>query len=119
MAASLHLDIVAELTSAATSGPTAADVSAHFADLASRDFSEYDALVVIIGSHGCNDAIYGWPDPAANAQKLSGPVPLHDLISRFQPPPPGHEWTRAAQTLLGKPKCFVVDACRILGEGEH
>lgn len=118
-AALLHLDIVAELASAATSGPTAAEISAHFAELASRDFSEYDALVVIIASHGCNDAIYGWPDPAANAQKLSGPVPLHDLISQFQPPPPGHEWTRAAQTLLGKPKCFVIDACRVLGEGEH
>ena len=50
MAALLHLDIVAELASAATSGPTAAEISAHFAELASRDFSEYDALVVATGA---------------------------------------------------------------------
>ena len=115
----LNLDIIKELTATKPWGPKASDIAREFGELSHQDLSAYDALVVIIATHGSDGAIYGWPeqlaDGRAGSASLSGPVNLQEVvIAPFQPPGQGGEWSLAAQTLLGKPKVFIIDACRSL-----
>ena len=95
-----------------TSGdkPTAEHIRQFVKELSEHDFSENDALMMVIGSHGHEGHIWAWPNPGED--KKSGPVALRDeIFSLFQPPLHG-TGTKASQTLVGKPKLFLIDACR-------
>ncbi len=63
MCSTLHLDVVADVTAVpplATWGPTAYEITNQFAALAEVDFSNFDALIVIIGAHGVDGSIYSY-----------------------------------------------------------
>ena len=96
-----------------TSGekPTADDIRKFVRELSEHDFSkDHDALMMVIGSHGHEGHIWAWPNPGEDIK--SGPVALRDeIFSLFQPPLLG-TGTKASQTLVGKPKVFLIDACR-------
>ena len=95
-----------------TSGgkPTAEHIRQFVKELSEHDFSENDALMMVIGSHGHEGGIWAWPNPGED--KKSGPVALRDeIFSPFQSPLHG-TGTKASQTLVGKPKLFLIDACR-------
>ena len=90
--------------------PTADDVRSFVRGIAERDFSEHDALLMVIGSHGREGHIWAWPNPGED--RKSGPVALRDeIFALFQSPLYG-EASTACRTLGGKPKLFLVDACR-------
>ena len=94
--------------------PTVVDIEQKISDLASTwkwDDDYFDALIVIIAAHGTLDRITGWPLPGEN--KKSGPLDLADKIFRhFQLTIQGQSSTRASEALKGKPKVFIMDACR-------
>ena len=95
-----------------TSGekPTADDIRKFVRELSEHDFSKNDALMMVIGSHGHEGGIWAWPN--LGEDEKSGPVALRDeIFSLFQPPLLG-TGTKASQTLVGKPKVFLIDACR-------
>ena len=97
-------------SSSAVGKPTANDIRQLLRRLSERDFSENDALMMVIGSHGYEGHIRAWPNPGED--KTSGPVALRDeIFSLFQPPLHG-TGTKASETLVGKPKIFLIDACR-------
>lgn len=99
-------------------GPSASDIVNLFEHLKQRDFTEFDALVVFIATHGADGILYGWPERGTwpTTSSLSGPISIQEaVLAPFQPPPPGSsDWSRAARTLVGKPKLFIIDACREL-----
>ena len=65
------------------SGPTADDIRALFEQLEGTDFTEFDALLVVIASHGEEGGVFGWPMP--NKGKLSGPISLREhVFTKFQ-----------------------------------
>ena len=98
-------------SSSAVGKPTANDIRQLVRRLSERDFSENDALMMVIGSHGYEGHIRAWPN--AGEDKTSGPVALRDeIFSLFQPALHG-TGTKASQTLVGKPKIFIIDACRL------
>lgn len=90
--------------------PTADDVRNFVKDVAQRDFSKYDGLMMVIASHGHEGHIWAWPNPSED--KKSGPVALRDEIYSLFCQPPVGPGTLASKTLVGKPKVFLVDACR-------
>ena len=94
--------------------PTVVDIEQNISDLASTwkwDDDCFDALIVIIAAHGTLDRITGWPLPGENEK--SGPLDLADKVFRhFQLPIQGQSSTRASEALKGKPKVFIMDACR-------
>ena len=97
-------------SSSAVGKPTANDIHQLVRRLSERDFSENDALMMVIGSHGYEGHIRAWPN--AGEDETSGPVALRDeIFSLFQPALHG-TGTKASQTLVGKPKIFLIDACR-------
>jgi len=85
--------------------PTAAALRARLAKCRDFDFSDYDALVVVIGSHG----------DAASLKLVGGAVARREIYSSFECPMQNstNVWPTAADTLLGKPKVFLDDSCRI------
>lgn len=94
--------------------PTAENIRTFIDELAAKDYSEHDALMVIIAAHGEEGRIKGWPNPGDTA--LSGPIHLREAIfSKFQPVGQSSTTTttRASRTLAFKPKIFLVDACRV------
>ena len=89
--------------------PTANDIRQLVRRLSDHDFSDYDALMMIIVSRGHEGHIWAWPNP--DEDQKSGPVALRDeIFSLFQPPLHG-TGTKASKTLVGKPKIFLIDAC--------
>ena len=90
--------------------PRADDILDFVRGLAVRDLSEFDALLMVIASHGREGQITAWPNPGED--QSSGPVKLRDdIFALFQPPLDG-SGTVASRSLVGKPKLFLVDACR-------
>ena len=90
--------------------PNADDVRNFVKGIAQLDFSGYDGLMMVIASHGDEGRIFAWPNPKED--KKSGPVYLRDEIySLFRQPPAGGG-TPASKSLIGKPKVFLIEACR-------
>lgn len=74
---------------------TAEKMKAVFKQVAARCTTKYDALVVILLSHGTESGIYG-------TDGLE--VDLNDILSYFD--------NKKCKQMLGKPKVFIVQACR-------
>lgn len=74
---------------------TAEKMKAVFKQVAARCTAKYDALVVILLSHGTESGIYG-------TDGLE--VDLNDILSYFD--------NKKCKQMLGKPKVFIVQACR-------
>ena len=99
-------------------GPTAQELREFVDRLAQMDFSEYDAFWLVVASHGHEGSLDLWPDP--DHPSLPRSISLRDdVFTKFQVAQQGQllmayvpEGTPAAKTLVGKPKLFVVDACR-------
>ena len=100
--------------------PTVADVEQQITELTSSSWKwpddHFDALIVVLASHGNLDRFYAWPLP--DQDRKSGPLDMADKIfSRFQLPVRDESATRASEALRGKPKIFIVDACRGIDTG--
>ena len=102
--------VVGELGMNDDEKPTADDVRNFVKDISQRDFNEYDGLMIVIASHGHEGHIWAWPNPSEDQK--SGPVSLRDEIYSLFCQPPVGPGTLASKTLVGKPKVFLVDACR-------
>ena len=98
--------------------PTAAAIRSFVDKLANTDFTSYDALLFVIASHGREGQLFGWPDVREDGQlesAPSGPIDLREeVFDQFcVKAQHGQEHsTTASRTLVGKPKVFLVDACR-------
>jgi len=93
--------------------PTADAIRKLFDEVAEMNFDDYDALMVVIASHGHEGAVMAWPEDGKD--EMSGPVELReDVFRKFQLPQHSRATvpTNASRTLAGKPKIFLVDACR-------
>ena len=82
--------------------PNADEVRNFVKGIAEFNFSDHDGLVMVIASHGHEGHIWAWPNESEDTKK-SGPVALRDEI--YSP-------IRANETLIGKPKVFLIEACR-------
>lgn len=102
----------------APSKPTAADIIEMFDSLAATDFTSYDALLVILMSHGLEGKMTAWPSFGFPLGQNSIPTKLdlrRDVYSKFQLPAPDSTAglpTKASETLMGKPKIFITEMCR-------
>ncbi|XP_019733387.1 caspase-8 isoform X2 [Hippocampus comes] len=74
---------------------TAAEIRRELKDIATRNFSEDDALVVCVLSHGAKGCVHGTDGETVSLQELTQP-----FTSGFVP------------TLAGKPKLFFIQACQ-------
>ena len=64
-------------------------------DIAGMDHNDYDCLIVAILTHGdYGDVLYG----------TSGAITLQEVIETFS--------SKRCPTLIGKPKIFIIQACR-------
>eukprot|EP00966_Prymnesium_polylepis_P153688 3548882-Prymnesium_polylepis.2 len=117
-------EVVASLGLDSERGPTATEILVLMGRLENMDFSEYDALLIVIAAHGRLGAIRGYAEPNATCRWIDL---RDDIFRRFQlsqqadvdgPPVPPIN-TVAARTLAGKPKLFVIDAQRGDGVGMH
>ena len=109
---------IGELGLGAPAGPTADEVRSFIDNLSQRSFEEYDAFLLVIAAHGREGSIVAWPNPGETV-KSGPPIQLQEEVFRsFQlaAAVPGSsgmaDSTAAARTLVGKPKLFLVDACR-------
>ena len=94
-------------------GPLASDVRELIGRIATNDFGEIDALMVVIAAHGQQGQVYAWPERDGSSE----PIELRDILKKFQlvkqdPALVPAVNTVAAKTLAGKPKLFIIDACR-------
>ena len=108
-----HFEIVKSLN--APSKPTATDVVKMFDDLAATDFSKYDALLVVLMSHGREGEMTAWPTVEVPTARTNVNL-RRDVYSKFQLPAPDAAAglpTKASETLQGKPKIFIVEMCRV------
>nr|AMA01983.1 caspase 8 [Hippocampus abdominalis] len=74
---------------------TAEEIRRQLNNIATRNFSEEDALVVCVLSHGDNGCVHGSDGEAVSLQELTQP-----FTSGFAP------------TLAGKPKLYFIQACQ-------
>ena len=102
----------------APSKPTARDIVEMFDSLAATDFTNYDALLVILMSHGQEGKMTAWPSFGFPLGQNSIRTTLdlrRDVYSKFQLPAPDATAglpTEASETLKGKPKIFITEMCR-------
>ena len=94
-------DVIRKLGIDDNEKPTADDVRNFVKGIAEFNFSDYDGLMMVIASHGHEGHIWAWPNPSEDTK--SGPVGLRDEI--YSP-------IRANETLIGKPKVFLIESCR-------
>ena len=98
----------------APSKPTATDIVEMFDSLAATDFTNYDALLVILMSHGHEGKMTAWPSFGSPLGKTKLDL-RRDVYSKFQLPAPDATAglpTKASETLQGKPKIFITEMCR-------
>ena len=108
--------VIESLKGDEASSPKASDVKALFDKLADTDFSEFDALIVILMAHGGENKMKAWPE-VDHPDKPSDVDLRSDVFSKFQlQAPDSPTSTRASETLKGKPKVFLMEMCRI---GNH
>ncbi|XP_077415861.1 caspase-8 isoform X2 [Vanacampus margaritifer] len=74
---------------------TAEEIRRELNGVATRDFSEDDALVVCVLSHGENGCVYGTDEKKVSLRELTQPFT-----------------SGLAPTLAGKPKLFFIQACQ-------
>lgn len=97
--------------------PTAGDIHKALEELKAMDFSEYHGIFVVVAAHGQEGGVMAGPC-ASNRNIASGPVPIRAFSSAFQLAPQGEISSLAARTLVGKPKVFIFECCRVASQSD-